>query len=57
MKNIVLALFALWFVSLNLGAPAPLSIVLGAGFVSALTVALAGRLARPRVNNPGSLGL
>jgi len=61
MKNIVLALFVLWFLSLQfyLYVPALLSILLGAAFVSTATVALADRLSQRsvRVDRAGSLGL
>ncbi|HSE47939.1 MAG TPA: hypothetical protein VLA96_01895 [Terriglobales bacterium] len=61
MKNIVLALFVLWFLSLQfyLYVPVLLSILLGAGFVSTATVALAERLSQRgvRVDRDGSLGL
>jgi hypothetical protein len=61
MKNVILALFVLWFLSLHfsLYVPVPVSILLGAAFVSTLSVTLLERLSRrrPRVDRDGSLGL
>ncbi len=59
MKNVILALFVLWFLSLHFYVQVPLllSLLLGAALVSA-TVALAQWLARPAaVNRGGSLDL
>lgn len=60
MKNVILALFVLWFLSLHFYVQIPLavSVVLGAAFVSVSTVALAQWLSRPTAVNRGdSLGL
>lgn len=60
MKNMILALFVLWFLSLHYYAQVPLavSVVLGAAFVSVATVGLAQWLSRPTaVNRGGSLDL
>jgi hypothetical protein len=65
MKNVALALFVLWFLSLHyyLVVPAALSVLLGAAFVATASVTLAGWLSRRRpgvdraVDRAGSLGL
>jgi hypothetical protein len=65
MKNIVLALFALWFLSLHfyLYVPLMVSVTLGAAFVSAATVAILNWLYgrndfdNVTVDRDGSLGL
>jgi hypothetical protein len=62
MKNIVLALFVLWFLSLHfyLYVPLVVSIALGAAFVSVASVSLLNWLYRRRsfeVNRADSLGL
>ena len=60
MKNVILALFVLWFLSLHYYVQVPLllSVLLGAALVSVTSVAVAQWLARPAaVNRGGSLGL
>ncbi len=60
MKNVILALFVLWFLSLHYYVQVPLllSMLLGAALVSVTSVAVAQWLARPAaVNRGGSLGL
>ena len=64
MKNIVLALFALWFLSLHfyLYVPLMVSVTLGAAFVSAATVGFLNWIHSRRhfnltVDRDGSLGL
>ena len=60
MKNVILALFVLWFLSLNfyIQVPMAVSVVLGAALVSVTSVTLAQWLSRPAaVNRGGSLGL
>ncbi len=60
MKNVILALFVLWFLSLHFYVQVPLvvSVLLGAALASVTSVALAQWLSRPTaVNRGGSLGL